>query len=77
MVHASTLFLAVLAAVTSTSAWARPVIAREPAGFKIDTPCLGLNYLFGGPHHGTKTDHMLPIAPTVTARAVLDSDEIN
>jgi hypothetical protein len=49
MVHASTLFLAVLAAVASTSAWARPVIAREPAGFKIDTPCLGLNYLFVSP----------------------------
>ncbi|KAF8188899.1 hypothetical protein K438DRAFT_1972081 [Mycena galopus ATCC 62051] len=50
MVNASTLFFAVLA-VASTSALARPVLAREPAGFSVDTSCLGFGYLFGGPHH--------------------------
>ncbi|KAJ7246123.1 hypothetical protein B0H12DRAFT_1235633 [Mycena haematopus] len=50
MVHASTLFFAVLAAAVSTAS-ARPVFSREPAGFNVDTSCLGFNYLFGGPHH--------------------------
>ncbi|KAF7358102.1 hypothetical protein MVEN_00858300 [Mycena venus] len=67
MVNVSTLFLAVLAAA-STSAWARPVFSREPAGFNVDTPCLGFNYLFGGPHHGPNTpDTMMAPAPTTSA----------
>ncbi|KAJ7465809.1 hypothetical protein B0H11DRAFT_2240075 [Mycena galericulata] len=63
MVHVSTFFLAVLAAAASTTALARPLLSREPAGFNVDTPCLGFGYLFGGPHHGPNTpDTMMPAA---------------
>ncbi|KAJ7673378.1 hypothetical protein B0H17DRAFT_1208461 [Mycena rosella] len=67
MVNVSTLFLAVLAAA-ATSTSALPLFRREPFGFKVDTSCLGFNYLFGGPHHGPNTpDTMMAPAPTASA----------
>ncbi|KAJ7051843.1 hypothetical protein C8F01DRAFT_1262368 [Mycena amicta] len=49
--HASTIFVAILAAVSASVSGARPVYRRDDNAFGVDVKCLGFNYLFGGPHH--------------------------